>query len=182
MNILYLHGYASQFDATHEKCVALGKLGTVFGIDLRYTDGYNAVMDQALAAIIEFDIDLVVGTSMGGYLAIEVANKVGIASVALNPAIFPSLSLEQFKDMTVDFAGNAIELTDSVRLAYPKLSTPISSLVAVDLADDIIDPNYTMHYINEVIAFPGGSHRFEHMDDMLPLIEEHMTLTMNYGF
>ncbi|MEO1945163.1 MAG: YqiA/YcfP family alpha/beta fold hydrolase, partial [Candidatus Thioglobus sp.] len=53
---------------------------------------------------IKLGIDLLVGTSMGGYMVAAIGDKLGVPFVAINPAIEPRESLKK----TPGFAPNVL--------------------------------------------------------------------------
>lgn len=174
MNIYYCHGFASQFDPSSSKLEMLSKLGSVHGHNIDYTRPAEEVVQHCLDALIKADIDIVVGTSMGGWLASIVGSQAGIPFVAINPAIEPSKTLKKHVGTGLDFQGKAYQLTESVVDSYGPFSTNGCGLILLDQGDDVIDWRathdiYQEHY--SVVSFPGGSHRFEHMEEALPPIE-----------
>ena len=174
MNIYYCHGFASQFDPSSPKLEMLSKLGPVLGHNIDYTKPAEEVVQHCQDELIKADIDLVVGTSMGGWLANIVGARAGIPFVAINPAIDPSQTLKKYVGAGLDFQGEEYELTESVVGSYGTFATNGCGLILLDQGDDVIDWKVThdmfqKHY--SVVSFPGGSHRFEHMEESLPLIE-----------
>jgi len=71
LNILYLHGFGSSFDPHKAKVAKLTELGTVTGPDIDYTKTYSDIKEviENFISNIPKSIDLIVGTSMGGWLA-----------------------------------------------------------------------------------------------------------------
>ena len=127
MNILYIHGFASEYDPKSAKVECLRKLGTVTGVTVDYTQGYDSVRAVILDAILSNSIDLVVGTSMGGYMASHVS--AGIPFVALNPSVSPSASLSKYLGGFVDYSGKTGVLTDDAVSSYPDFSTTAVGLI-----------------------------------------------------
>lgn len=105
MSVLYLHGYGSEYKPDSEKIRALERLGIVSGINLYYGKGSEICIERAKLAFISQDIDLAVGTSMGGWLASHVGMKCGIPFVALNTAVSPSESLKKHVVIAVNYTG-----------------------------------------------------------------------------
>jgi len=175
MKILYVHGFGSHFDPTHSKIKILGELGTVVGVDVEYCKGfehsYNIVFDAVLAQ----EVDLIIGTSMGGYIAAHVGAKTGTPFVALNPATIPSVNLQKWVGNFTDFSGNDHCLTDAVVEGYPEITTDGWGLVIVESGDEIINASDTVAMLEnnfQVVKLNGGGHRFVHMELALPIIRE----------
>ena len=89
MNIYYCHGFASRFDPGSSKLAILRELGPVYGHDIDYTQPADEVVRECIDKLIGAGIDLVVGTSMGVWLASTAGSPTGIPFVAINPAIEP---------------------------------------------------------------------------------------------
>lgn len=174
MNIYYCHGFASRFDASSQKIKTLRQLGPVCGDDLDYTKPADETIQRSIDRLISTDVDIIVGTSMGGWLASIVGARLGIPFVAINPAIEPSQTLRAHVGKGVDFQGKEYELMASVVSGYGSLAQGGCGLILLDEGDDVIDWRKTRAAFHEhysVVSFPGGSHRFEHMKASLPLIE-----------
>lgn len=175
LNIYYCHGFASQFDPGSSKIEALSKLGPVYGHNIDYTKPVDEIVQQCIDKLIEADIDIIIGTSMGGWLASVAGSRTGVPFVAINPAIEPSQTLRRHIGKGVDYQGNKYELTSSVVSGYGPLPTDGCGLILLDEGDDVFDWRETYdvyHKRYSVVSFPGGSHRFEHMEASLPLIED----------
>lgn len=165
MNILYIHGYNSCFKPNSEKMQTLSKLGTVMGITIDYTDaGFDNTISQLLEYIKENDIVVVVGTSLGGYLASHCASISGLPFVAINPSMNPQRLISSFNK---------------------PFNTEGCGLVLLDRGDEVIDSKATYDALSEqfdVVMFEGGNHRFQHMADSLDLIKAHIfNASINYG-
>lgn len=175
MNIYYCHGFASQFDPASSKIGRLRELGVVYGHDIDYTKPADQVAQQCFDEMLDNDIDIIIGTSMGGWLASVVGSRAGIPFVAINPAITPSQTLAKHIGRGMDYQGREFKLTASVANSYGSLSRDGCGLILLDEGDDVINwrETYTAYHERySVISFPGGSHRFEHMKAALPLIED----------
>ena len=77
MNVTYVHGYGSHFDLDNPKVTALTRLGPISGPYLNYQRDTAARNVQVVVdRCIDAKTDLVVGTSMGGWIAAEVGASV----------------------------------------------------------------------------------------------------------
>lgn len=174
MKILYVHGFGSHFDPTHEKIVALETLGTVVGVDVDYCKGFTSAFETVLDTVLSEKVDLIVGTSMGGYMAAHVGAETGTPFVALNPAITPSESLTKWVGNFTDYTGKDHFLSESIVESYPDIITEGCGLVIVESGDEVISALTTVNTLSEffrVETFVGGSHRFTHIDAALELIK-----------
>ena len=185
MKILYVHGFGSHYDPEHEKIKALETLGTVVGINLDYCKGYDRASGAIYDAIMEEGIDLIVGTSMGGYMAAQMGSHCGIPFVSFNPLIYPNKSLQKWIGNFVDHAGNDRCLTDTVVSEYPDITQSGAGLIMVESGDEVLKAQDTIDLLETVFQvewFTGGSHRFTHMEAALPKIKAfYENAKLNYG-
>ena len=175
MNILYVHGFGSSFDPNSEKVQLLGTIGEIHGINIDWTDSPSDVLRSISEVILEKQIDLVVGTSMGGWAAANVGTEHGIPFVSINPAVNPSSSLLRHVGDGIDYLGRTYSLSEKTVAEYEPLRTGGCGLVLLAIDDDVIDPretinNYSNHY--DCRIFETGGHRFERLREALPLITE----------
>ena len=162
--ILYIHGYGSSVDQSmqHPKYKALSQLGKVVAIAPDYNRSPHESVAEALSAISENEIDLIVGTSMGGWLASKVGPRTGTPYVALNPAIQPSQSLLKYPE------------AKGVARQYDDFEPEGCCHIFVELGDEVLDPKATVAFIAEkrpVTLIEGDSHRFENLNNIIPDIE-----------
>jgi len=179
MKILYVHGFGSAYDPNHEKIQTLETIGTVVGVNVDYCKGYQNVFETVMTAVTDEKVDLIVGTSMGGYMAAHVGSACGVPFVSMNPATNPSDSLQRWVGRFSDYHGNDHFLSDSVVAEYPDIVTTGAGLVLLDSADEVINAYNTQTVLDgffEIVMFQGGSHRFAHVEEALPFIKEHFNL------
>ena len=175
MNILYVHGFGSQFDETSNKIQSLKDLGTVFGVNIDYTRPKHELSEELCLVAIELGIDLLVGTSMGGYMVAAVGDKLGVPFVAINPAIKPGESLKKYLGTHRTYFGEAYTLTEATIRTFDAIETTGCGLILLDKGDDVISYQDTKLLLDEhysVKVFEGGSHRFEHMSESITLIDD----------
>lgn len=116
MNIVYIHGLDSKLSP--EKRAVLSKFGKVISPDIDYYSN-PAAIDSILKEIKDQDIDVVIGSSMGGFAAYYVSTAIKKPALLFNPALkkrsveqevpsfsIDSLSVKQFiigaQDQVVD--------------------------------------------------------------------------------
>lgn len=188
MIIAYLHGYNSYFKE-NEKVKALRILGRVVGLDIDYNVDSDVVIDKVCDWAIKEDVDLIVGCSMGGWLASHVGASIGVPAVMLNPAISPSSSLKKYIDVPegeLDYGGYPMRSIDrSVVESYPAISKKAWGLVLLEKGDDIFNYKNSKSILSKyykVIVSNGGSHRYESLEDRLEDIEYLVEIAgLNYG-
>lgn len=174
MNILYVHGFGSRFDKKSSKIEALSEIGSVYGIDIDFTNPVDVWIKDVVKEISDKTIDLIVGTSLGGWTAAKVGSIVGIPFVALNPSIEPHESLKKYPKKGVTFYGKEYTIDDNTINSYHSIAKDGCGLVLLEAEDEVIDSKVTYELLKntyEVHMFSGGSHRFESLKDHLQMIE-----------
>lgn len=175
MKILYVHGFGSCFDPTGPKVKELSALGEVVGVNVDYERGADEVLRLVSEAVMALHIDLIVGTSMGGWAAAVSGCKFGLPFVAINPVCDPVRVLHGF--------GVEKEAAETF-FAFPS-HNDCAGLVLLDQGDELLDSLETEENLKdsyEVISFKGGSHRFDHMREACPAIEQFYTVgILGYG-
>lgn len=184
LKILYIHGFGSNYHPTKPKIQLLRSLGEVVGVDVDYCKGFDIafqkVNDAATAC------DLIVGTSMGGFMASHVGANLGIPFVALNPAVTPKQSLLKHIGSFVDYNGNKKVLDQKTVANYPDFKTVNGcGLILLEAGDKVIDPKHTLRALEDfydVRMIEGGSHRFDSLSDQIKEIAKFVIVAeMVYG-
>lgn len=185
MNILYIHGFGSRFDPLSEKVVELSKLGKVEGIDIDWTENSADNVVRIGTAVRATEADLLVGTSMGGWGAAAAGAILGIPFVAINPSINPRETLSRYVGAGSNYDGVPYYLSEETVRKYFPIPKSGCGLILLDEGDEVLPYEETvealrMHY--DINTFEGGSHRFEHMEQALPIIENfYNRATVSYG-
>lgn len=130
MNILYLHGLDSRLSA--EKRTVLEKWGTVFAPDLNYYEDFNAI-ETILQYYPDVDVNVVIGSSMGGFAGYYVADAIDRPALLFNPALekrsvdqnFPSFrnSFASFKQIVLGQVDEVINPADTLNFLYKEFNT-----------------------------------------------------------
>ena len=84
MTILYLHGLESKLN--NEKRAFLEKFGNVIAPDMEYRENPN-VFEMLLDLNDEHKFDVVIGSSMGGFMSYFFANTINCPALLFNPAL-----------------------------------------------------------------------------------------------
>jgi hypothetical protein len=86
MKIAYLHGLDSSIDEKDPKIIFLREaFDEVFAPSITYRN--KKTFDTLYSSIKQLKPDLIVGSSMGGYIAFLIGSKLGIETVLFNPAV-----------------------------------------------------------------------------------------------
>ena len=176
--ILYLHGFASCGDSTKTRLLKhyFGK-ENVIAPNLP-VDPVEAI-DFIRRQIFEHDIDLIVGSSLGGFYATYFTELYGIKIVLINPSTQPFITLAPYVGTNYFWcSGEPFEFTREhlnslFELAVGKLNDPKRYLVLLQTGDELLDCTKARDkYEGATIEIEeGGNHRFENLNDYLSQIQ-----------
>jgi len=124
---------------------------------------------------------LLIGSSLGGFWAQYLAPEFGAAIVLINPSLQPDVSLArhvgQFRNEAT--GGKTILTADDVTelrgYRIEKCNPAIPTLVLLDTDDEVLDyrvAEAAYRSCGQTVVYPGGSHRFDHLPDAVPLIRK----------
>lgn len=173
LNILYVHGFGSKVDPRSDKRIALANIADVDAV----APDYSAPYPDVIATVTPYldKADLLLGTSMGGFLVTRLSELTGKPFVAVNPVLDPQKTLSKYIGTHQDHVGRTFTLTEQAVSTYPVfLPSSQKGMVLLDLGDELLDSQQTkaaLEPLMPVHVFEGGSHRFSHMQEALPLIE-----------
>ena len=184
--IIYLHGFNSS--GNNEKVTALNRyLKTpVFAPSYPSNDIDNAI--TIVGDLIETNRKedeplMVIGSSMGGFIANYIGRKYNAKIVLINPALdIPSILSNYLGENTNFKTGETYNLTVEhiVKFETYKTADPyneLGTLVLLNKGDEVIDYQEAANFFNgaaDVRIFVNGDHRFKNMDAALPLIEDYL--------
>lgn len=186
--VLYLHGFNSGSEspkarlmrAACKRIVHRGESLTCSTPQLPQRP--REAFEAAQAALEALGLNtLVVGSSMGGFLASCLAERFDLAAVLLNPAVQPARLIDELLDtefvndytgerFTVD-ASHGEELT---KLVPPRLD-PRRYLLLLGSADETLDCRdaFRAYAGCRTLIEPGGDHGFSRIEKHLPAILAH---------
>ena len=130
--IMYLHGLESsnvcdKVDFLKERAIVLAP-----SIDYRKSN----IEEELMCMVESFEPDLIIGSSMGGYVGLMLANYYNIEAIVFNPAIHsrpiePKLERLEAKDPRFNF----------------------QPLVVLGLEDDVIDPSVSKEIFEDAMFY-----------------------------
>jgi len=127
-SILYLHGLESSNIC--DKVDFLKENANVVAPSIDYSD---PGLEEKLFYIVEkFEPDVIIGSSMGGYVGMMLANKYDIDCVLFNPAIHSRPMEPNLRSLIYDGPKHGL-----------------NSVVVLGLEDDVIDPKVTVKLLEE---------------------------------
>ena len=176
--ILFIHGFAS---------CGLGQKSRLliehFGRDRVLTPDLPFSPAEAIAfldrLLDEQPVELLVGSSLGGYYATRLNQQRSIPSVLINPAVRPwELLVDHLGPQQRWCDGQTFEFTAAharqlETLYRPRLRDDERYLVLLQSADEVLDYRAAASYYggHEVVIENGGNHRFENLADYLSVID-----------
>lgn len=184
--IVYLHGFNSAYKPDSDKIVALSKLDKIYPLSYNSFDTYDNIMRSILEATSHLKNLVFAGTSLGGFYAANCAAKLGVPCVLINPVTRGSFIQNNaifIKDvpMTNYVTGEVNAVTQTMIDSYDgldikELDYDCKPMLLLDLGDEIIDSEDTSKHLKDIIScssvyYPGGSHRFDHIECSLLDIE-----------
>jgi predicted esterase YcpF (UPF0227 family) len=181
--VLYLHGFNSgsgspKAGLVSDACARLGLSCATPQLPHRP----RAALACAEARLAELGTaPLVVGSSMGGFLATLIAERHDLPAVLINPAVAPATLVADWVGQRFDnaytgerFAIEAAHLEELEALT-PGRVTAERYLLLLGTADETLDPRraFALYRGARVILHPRGDHGFAALADYLPAILAH---------
>ena len=190
--ILYLHGFRSSPKSMKARVVGVRMLEKGLDADLRCPQlpaSPKAAMDLALSLVAGVPAqDLsIIGSSLGGYYATWLAERLGCRAVLLNPAVDPLKSLDGQAIVTTQFHSDEpfefkTEYFDELRaFKVDRITRPERYFLLASSGDEVLDYRAMVahyqgakqhvidgsdhaisefeQYVDEVLAFCGAGPR-----------------------
>ncbi len=177
--ILYLHGFASCGDSNKTKV-----LKTYFGEKEVLAPDLPVNPHKALSVarkiIIDHDIDLIIGSSLGGFYASNLTETMGVKSVLINPSVQPFITLAPFVGTNQywcsgeDFEFTKEDLSALFEYAIGAPADPKRYLLLLQTGDEVLEYKKALEKYKDskCIVEEGGNHRFENLEIYLEEIKE----------
>ena len=122
---------------------------------------------------------MLVGSSLGGFWARYLAPELNAGMVLINPGIHPDVELldvvgpNKNEATGEEYVLTAEQVKALARCKHLHCDPKVPTLLLLDEGDDLLDCRVAQSYYRgcgKTIAYPGGSHRFDHMAEALPEI------------
>jgi predicted esterase YcpF (UPF0227 family) len=181
--LVYLHGFISS--PASRKAVMLGDYVSrcVTGLDYRVPELHHrpkqaiAQVEAACNGLDRADVTLV-GSSLGGFYATVVAERLGCRAALLNPAVHPHSHFGKYLGMQRNlYTGETFELTwehvnELRELDPPAITIPSRYWLFVETGDEVLDYREAVAFyqgaLQEVIR--GGDHALSSFPEHVPEI------------
>jgi predicted esterase YcpF (UPF0227 family) len=173
--IVYIHGFASCASSNKTK-ILKQYFGDIIAINLPPSP-FEAIEKLSVFAKPE---NLLIGSSLGGYYAIYLAEKYGLKAVLINPSLKPYKTLKRYVGIQYRYCDNKPFLWKKEylkELKQLKMKPKRGKyLVLLQSKDEILNYKKALKKFKKlpnakVIVEYGGNHRFENLDDYLCMIE-----------
>ena len=126
---------------------------------------------------------------MGGYMAHKMGTECSVPYVMINPATDPATTLQKYLGSGVDYYNQKYTLHEDTLTSFPPMSDSenVPALLLLDMDDDVCDANNTNQIFKTskcvtTNTWTNGSHRFDHMEESIPLINAFEGKNLSYGF
>jgi predicted esterase YcpF (UPF0227 family) len=189
--ILYLHGFRSSprsFKArvVQERMTAAGRAGDLICPQLPASPKEAMALALLLAGRHAPDNLAIVGSSLGGFYATWLAERLGVRAVLLNPAVDPLSSLEKHVGVTTNWhSDESFEfrrdyIDELAELKVARITRPERYFLIAATGDEVLDyRDMVAHYAGarqHVIA--GSDHAIsefpQYVDEVLAFCEPHV--------
>ena len=186
--VLYLHGFNSgsgspKAQLVRAACARIRHQGTELPcLAPQLSHRPKAALAIAEAALAELGPNtLLVGSSMGGFLATCLAERFDLAAVLINPAVQPARLVDGWlgADFINEYTGERFVIDGSHRdeliELMPSRLTPERYLLLIGSADETLDCRDALDaYAGcRTLIVPGGDHGFSQFADYLPAVLAH---------
>jgi predicted esterase YcpF (UPF0227 family) len=178
--ILYLHGFRSSPQSFKARLIGqrLQQLGRADGYrcpQLPASPGEAAALALAIAQQTPAEQLSLIGSSLGGYYATWLAERLGCRAVLLNPAVDPARDLERHIGVTTAYHSNETfefrrEYVDELEaLRVPRITQPQRYFLLAATDDEVLDwREMVAHYPGaRQYMIEGGDHGISDFDRYL---------------
>ncbi len=189
--ILYLHGFRSSprsFKArmVGERMAAMGRASELICPQLPASPSEAMALALTLAERFAPGQLAIIGSSLGGYYATWLAEKLACRAVLLNPAVTPLVSLEQHVGITTEYHSDKVfdfkraYIDQLAALAVPAITCPERYFLLAATGDEVLDYRAMVaHYAGarqQVIA--GSDHA---LSDFAQYVDQVLAFCMAPG-
>lgn len=171
--IIYIHGFGSSgfggkaalFKEYFEEEIITPSLSYVPALAI-------STLEQIIEMLQERDEEVyLVGSSLGGFYAIYLAQKYNLKAVLINPAVKPYVTLDRVGTATNYFDYSSFEvtkehLTTLTKIDVPTIANQEKFLTLLQTGDEVLDYNEAVEKLpnSELVIDEGGNHSFESID------------------
>ena len=181
--IIYIHGFASSGLGAKARIVRNYFKERAISPSLPYIPELAIdSLRQLVERFRQYEPVYLIGSSLGGFYAIHLAEIYGLKAVLINPSIEPYKTLSQtgfvthFHDLT-KFEWSAQHIATLKSMKNDRIMHPENYLLMLQTGDDVLDYRVAKERFtgSKMIIEKGGSHAFDGFENHLKTIEEFLT-------
>ena len=180
--LIYLHGFLSSPESNKARVLAayLAQHSPRVKLAVPQLPPEPVHAVRVIEREIEYSADMaLIGSSLGGYYATNIAERLGLKAVLINPAVRPYELLQNFLGPQKNlYTGEEVVVTrthlEQLRqLEIPSI-TPERFFVFLESGDEVLDYRHAIaKYAGaQQIVIEGGDHSFHSFERHLPRIVE----------
>lgn len=171
--MIYIHGFGSSGHGGKATLFREYFEEEVLSPSLSYVPNLAIdTLEQLIEMLLEKDEPVgLVGSSLGGYYAIYLAQKYDLKAVLINPAIYPYKTLDKIGMAMNYHDGTSFEVTDSHMqslraLEVQEIENEENFLVLLQTEDEVLDYTEAVEKLPnaDFVVEEGGSHSFENIE------------------
>jgi len=171
--IIYIHGFGSSGHGGKATLFREYFEDEVIAPSLSYVPSLAIdTLEQLIELLLEKDENLgLVGSSLGGYYSIYLANKYDLKAVLINPAIYPYKTLDKVGMAMNYYDSTSFEVTNEhiqqlKALEVNEIEKQENFLTLLQTEDEVLDYTEAEEKLSEseLIIEEGGNHSFENIE------------------
>lgn len=176
IRILYIHGYQGSFNPSSERLAQFSDTTKfeVYGINHDSNITLYDVVDDAQLCCTKNNIDIIIGISLGGFIASHISSIVKLPCILINPV-----------SSIVPMSKQRYLMNDEVISSYSVPFTPkYVESVYVGLNDTVIDPTYIIDICSEqgITCYEDEDADHRHVgvdlvDDVVSIVDDYSLLS-----
>ena len=171
--IIYIHGFGSSGQGGKSSLFRDYFEDEIIAPSLSYVPKLAIdTLEQLIELLLEKDENIgLVGSSLGGYYAIYLANKYNLKAVLINPAIYPYKTLDKIGMARNYYDESTFEVTNShieslKAFEVKNIINEENFLTLLQMEDEVLDYNDAVEKLanSELVIEEGGNHSFENIE------------------
>ncbi len=183
--IIYIHGFGSSGHGGKATLFREYFEEEVIAPSLSYVPSLAIdTLEQMIEMLLQKDEKVgLVGSSLGGYYSIYLANKYNLKAVLINPAVYPYNTLDKVGMATNYYDGTSFEITRNHIEALKgfevqNIVNQGNFLTLLQTDDEVLDYSEAEEKLcdSELIVEEGGNHSFENIESYFRKIGNFLNL------
>lgn len=171
--IIYIHGFGSSGHGGKATLFREYFEDEVIAPSLSYVPNLAIdTLEQLIEMLLQKDENVgLVGSSLGGYYSIYLANKYDLKAVLINPAIYPYKTLDKLGMATNYYDGSSFEVISEHMQSLKAFDVETiknqeNFMTLLQTEDEVLDFNEAAEKLSEseLIIEEGGNHSFENIE------------------